>query len=218
MDVQADQTELRADPLPTAVVRRTDTTGQGQLFADAYPTYADTDQIPALGKGGSRRPPPRTSRLLRLAVVVVALAVVAGGVALGLVKAGIIASTGTANQTSTTTLPAHHAAPPPSTTPVATQVSSGSGTATYAVDIAAYAVTVTTSTSRSWISIGASGQHPTFAGILSPNSSQRVVLLGPSQVDVGAGGTKVTITSGRRSTVLTPPSAPFTYQFQLKQS
>ena len=77
-----------------------------------------------------------------------------------------------------------------------TPVSTGAGTATYRVDIAAYAVTVATSTGRSWVSIGAAGQHPTFEGILAPDSSQKEILLGPSQVDVGAGGTKVIVTSG----------------------
>ena len=49
------------------------------------------------------------------------------------------------------------------------------------------------------------GQHrrhrkaPSFAGILNPNSSQKEFLLGPAQVDVGAGGTKVILTSGKRT-------------------
>ncbi len=97
-----------------------------------------------------------------------------------------------------------------------TPVSSGNGTATYRVNIAAYAVTVTTTTGRSWVSIGAAGQHPTFEGVLNPNSSQKEILLGSSQVDVGAGGTKVTVTSGSRSFTLTPLSAPFSYTFVLK--
>ena len=97
-----------------------------------------------------------------------------------------------------------------------TQVSTGAGTATYRVDIAAYAVTVTTTTGRSWVSIGAAGKAPTFEGILNPASSQKELLLGPSQVDVGAGGTKVIVTSGARTFTLTPPSAPFSYQFLIK--
>ena len=40
-------------------------------------------------------------------------------------------------------------------------------------------------------------------------------MLGPSTVDIGAGGTTVTVTVGKRSTTLTPPSAPFTYQFEV---
>ena len=233
MDVQADQAGLKADPadpFATAVVPRSDTgaqrttgaTGaggaQGQLFHDAYPTYADTDQIPAMGHGsGAAYQRRRTSRLLRLAVAVVALAVVAGGVALGLVQAGVIGTSNNGHSASAPP-PAHRStAPAHSTAPVVTQVSTGAGTATYAVDLPAYSVTVTTTTGRSWVSLGSVGQRPAFAGILSPNSSQKVILLGPSEVDVGAGGTTVTITADKRSTTLTPPSAPFKYQFQPKK-
>ncbi len=216
MDVKADQAGLQADPFATAVVPRPDTTGQGRLFSDGHPTYADTDQIPAVRHGdrGSRR--PRTSPLLRLAVGIVALAVLAGAVALGLVHVGVI-STSSNGVSPTTTPPTHHASPPPSTPPVVAQVSSGAGTATYTVAYPAYAVTVTTSTGRSWVSIGAPGQHPAFEGILGPNSSHHAILLGPAAVQVGAGGTTVTVTAGRRSTTLTPPSAPFAYQFQPKK-
>jgi hypothetical protein len=227
MDVQADEAGLRADPHETAVVPRTGalpsqgarTGGQGQLFSDAYPTYADTDRIPAVGKGGRSRARPRPSWLLRFAVIVVAVAVVGAGVALGLVKAGVIdkSSPGSGNGTPAAAPPARHAHSTTPQTPVATQVSTGAGSATYNVDIEAYQVTVTTTTGRSWVSIGAAGQHPAFAGILQPNSSQKEVLLGSSQVDVGAGGTKVIVTSGHRTTTLTPPSAPFSYQLLVKK-
>jgi hypothetical protein len=217
MDVQADEARLESepsDPPVTAVVERPVTGGQGQLFRDAYPTYADTDRIPTVhGGGGAPRPGP--ARWLRVLVAVVALAVVAAGAALGLVKAGIIDKNGPSG-TSTTPTTQHARTPASSTAPLVTQVSTGAGTATYRVDIAAYAVTVTTSTGRSWVSIGTSGGHPNFAGIVNPNSSQKVVLLGPSQVDVGAGGTKVIVTSGKRTSTLTPPSAPFSYQFVIK--
>ena len=56
MDVQADEAGLRPDPSATAVVERPVTDSQGQLFRDAYPTYADTDKIPAVSE---RRPQPR---------------------------------------------------------------------------------------------------------------------------------------------------------------
>ena len=146
-------------------------------------------------------------------MAIVALAVVGGAVTLGLVKAGVIDKT---KESGTTAPPAHQTTTTTPKAPLVTPVSSGNGAATYNVDIAAYAVTVTTTTGRSWVSIGATGQKPAFAGILQPNSSQKQLLLGASQVDVGAGGTKVTITSGHRTTTLTPSSAPFTYQFQLK--
>jgi hypothetical protein len=140
--------------------------------------------------------------------------VLAAGAALGLVKAGVIDKSGSNNPRATNT--AQHHAAGASKAPLVTPVSTGSGTATYKVDIAAYAVTVVTSTGRSWVSIGATGQHPAFAGILSPNSSQKELLLGPATIDVGAGGTKVIVTSGQRTQTLTPVSAPFSYSFVLK--
>jgi hypothetical protein len=211
MDVQADEAGLRPDPSATAIFERPPGGAQQQLFSDAYPTYADTDRIPAV-TGGYRR--SGSARVLRVAITLVALAVLAAGAALGLVKAGVIGSTG--GGTTSGSPPAHQTTPrtPASKTPLVTQISTGAGTASYRVDIAAYAVTVTTSTGRSWVSIGSSGQqHPIYEGILAPAASQKEILLGPSQVNVGAGGTKLIVTSGRRSTTLTPPSAPFTYQF-----
>jgi hypothetical protein len=226
MDLQADEARLGPDPHVTAVFHRPrpdddDGTGsQGQLFADAYPTYADTDKIPATGRGGTEPRRRRTSRLLRFAVVVVAVAVVGAGVALGLVQAKVIDGGSNGGTTSPPTHAATGQHPHAATLKgqLATQVSTGNGTATYTIAIAAYSVTVSTSTGRSWVSIGAPGQKASFAGILEPNSSQKQILLGPSEVDVGAGGTKLTITSGHRTTTLTPPSAPFQYQFLIKKS
>ncbi len=213
MDVQADEAGLRPDPSVTATVERTGTEGQQQLFRDAYPTYADTDRIPAVGGASKYRPGP--ARWLRVLVVFVAVVVLAAGAALGLVKAGVIDTKSTSGPSATTQTTHHHTAATPNT-PLATPVSTGAGTATYRIDIAAYAVTVVTTTGRSWVSIGAAGLHPTFEGILNPNSSQKEILLGNSQVDVGAGGTKVIVTSGGRTSTLTPASAPFSYQFLIK--
>ena len=211
MDVQADEARLKPDPFATGVVERPVTDSQGQLFGNPYPTYADTDKIPAVGRGPAS---PGPARWLRFLVVLVAVVVVAAGATLGLVKAGIIDKSGTKNQGSTSTTQ-HHVATV-SKAPLVTPVTTGNGTATYKVDIAAYAVTVTTSTGRSWVSIGATGQHPAFAGILNPNSSQKELLLGPATIDVGAGGTKVIVTSGQRSQTLSPVAAPFSYQFVIQ--
>jgi hypothetical protein len=213
MDVQADEARLLPDPSATAMVERPVTDSQGRLFNDGYPTYADTDKIPAYSVGGPVRSGP--ARSLRILVVLVALVVVAAGATLGLVKAGIIDKSGTGSPKATSTAQ-HHASAAASKAPLVTQVSTGAGTATYQVDIAAYAVTVTTTTGRSWVSIGSVGKSPSFEGVLNPNSSHKVLLLGPSQVDVGAGGTKVIVTSGARTFTLTPVSAPFSYQFLLK--
>jgi len=186
---------------------------QGQLFADAYPTYADTDQLPAVSPSRSRSP-HRTHRWLRVAVVLVAVAVLGAAAALALVKSGVL-KTGNGSGTSGSSASGQHATHPDSTTPLATQTSVGNGTATYTVGFPIYAVTVSTTSGRSWVSIGAFGQQPQFEGILEPAGSQKVVLLGPSTVAIGAGGTKVTIAVGHRTTILTPPSAPFTYQFEV---
>ena len=188
---------------------------QGQLFADAYPTYADTDQLPAVSPSRSRSP-HRTHRWLRVAVVLVAVAVLGAAAALALVKSGVLKTgSGSGSGTSGSSTSGPHATHPDSTTPVATQTSVGNGTATYTVGFPIYAVTVSTTSGRSWVSIGAIGQPPRFEGILEPAGSQKVVLLGPSTVAIGAGGTKVTIAVGHRTTILTPPSAPFTYQFEV---
>jgi hypothetical protein len=212
MDVRADEAGLRPDPSATAVVELPAVDSQGQLFGDAYPTYADTDKIPAVrGKTAT----PGAARWLRVLVILVALIVVAAGATLGLVKAGVIDKNGTSSPT-TNQATQHHASTGASKAPLVTPVSTGNGTATYRVDIAAYAVTVVTTTGRSWVSIGATGQRPAFAGIVNPNSSKRELLLGPATVDVGAGGTKVIVTSGQRTQTLTPPAAPFSYSLVIK--
>jgi hypothetical protein len=229
MDVQADEAGVRPDPpsdphatavfqrppagVPQPPARGARRDSQGQLFADPYPTYADTDKIPAVTSASSGRY-VGPSRWLRVTVAAVAVVVLAAGVALGLVQAGVIGN-GTPSHARTQTTSST-----PSTTvskaPLVSQVSTGSGSATYKVAIAAYLVTVHTSTGRSWVSIGLSGQTPVYQGILPPASSQKQILIGPSQVSVGAGGTTVVVSSGHRSVTLTPPSAPFSYSFVTK--
>ena len=86
---------------------------------------------------------------LRILVVVVALIVVVVGATLGLVKAGVIDKSGTGSPKAASTTP-HHTAPASSKVPLVTQVSTGVGTATYRVATAAYVVTVSTTTGRSW--------------------------------------------------------------------
>jgi hypothetical protein len=212
MDVSAEKARLQPDPAATAMLERQATVAQGQLFRDNYPTYADTAEIPAVRGHSSRLDP---ARWLRVLVVVVAIAVLAAGTVLGLVKAGVIEKSSTNNPNSAQAAQ-HHPTAISSKKPLVTPISSGDGTATYRVDIAIYAVTVTTSTGRSWVSIGAVGHHPSFASIVPADSSHKVILLGPSAVDVGAGGTKVIVNSGRRTSTLIPASAPFTYHFVIE--
>ncbi len=219
MDVHTGETRVRSDPSATAVVPAVGDQGQGQLFNEpgGYPGFADTDQMPAVGRRGRGRAPRRrygAPRWLRVTVAVVVVAILAAGVALALVESGVIGTTTSppTNGTHTHTTTAPTVALPTKTLLTPTQTVAGSGTASYTIPARAFAVTVTAGPGISWVSIGVVGQHPIYAGILQPNASQREILLGPAQVEIGAGGTKVTVTSGRHSQTLTPPSAPFSYK------
>lgn len=216
MDVHTGETKHRPDPSATAVVPAVGGQGQGQLFNEpgGYVGIADTDQMPAVGRRD--RAPRRsygTPRWLRVTVALVAVAIVAAGIALALVESGVIGKTTSppANSGHTHTTTAPTVVRPTNTLLTPTQTVAGSGTASYTIAERAFAVTVTAGPGISWVSIGVVGQHPIYAGILQPNTSQREILLGPAQVEIGAGGTKMTVTSGRRSQTLTPPSAPFSY-------
>ena len=81
-----------AEPSDTTVFHQLGSEGQGQLFPDAlaYPTYGDTDKIPAVGSGSPSTGRPGSARWLRVAVAVVALAVIAAGAALALVTTGVV--------------------------------------------------------------------------------------------------------------------------------
>jgi hypothetical protein len=226
MDVQASDTGFRPDPAVTAVVPAAGNIGQGVLFHEAlgYPTFGDTDKIPAVsGARGGRRGGggPRAPGWLRLAVLIVIVAILAAAATLGLVKAGVIDGNGNSGNPaasgSPTNTSATHASRPNAATSKTKSLltatgTSASGAESYTVHAHVFGVTVTTSVGRSWVEIGAVGQNPTFAGIVPADSSQKEILLAPAQVQVGAGGTKVVISSGGRSQTLTPPSAPFSYQ------
>jgi len=219
MEVHPGEAVPAAEPSDTTVFQQLGPEGQGQLFPDAlaYPTYGDTDKIPAVGSGGRSRGQPGSARWLRVAVALVALAVIAAGAALGLVKSGVIGSGNGGGSGTSSTPPAHHGTVTNPRTPLLTALPSGGGSANYSIAVAAYQVTVATTTGRSWVSIGIIGQHPTFEGILEPGTSQKEILLGASEVDVGAGGTKITVSSGHRSVTLIPLAAPYSYQFTPKR-
>ena len=108
MDVQADEARLRPDPSATAMVERPVTDSQGQLFGDAYPTYADTDKIPAV-RPAARFAPARpggsgsSSSSWRWSSS-------PPGATLGLVKAGVIDKSGTGSPKATTR---HRSTTPP---------------------------------------------------------------------------------------------------------
>lgn len=220
MDVHTGEIGYRSDPSATAVVPARPSAGQGRLFDDpGGHSFADTDQLPAVGRG--RRPSTGygTPRWLRVMVVVVVLGILVAGGALALVKTGVIStSPGAPPQAPAPARAQTHGTTPPTTvvhsktllTPA--QNSGGSGSGNYTIAARAFSVTVTAGAGRSWVSIGIAGQTPIYEGILQPNTSQHEILLGAAQVSIGAGGTTMTVTSGHKSQTLTPPSAPFTYQ------
>jgi hypothetical protein len=205
MDVQADQTGQHA----TIVFEPPDSGGQGTSSEPRGTHYADTDQIPAVSRQSRPRRRSSGARGLRITVAVVAVIVLLAAAALGLVKSGVVSlhSAAPTNKApaahTTTTLPATKA--------LLTQTSTSSTSAAYAIPSAFYSVTVSTSTGRSWVSISAAGQRPAFEGILSANQVHHQVLLGASTIEIGAGGTTVTVSSGKHSQVLKPPAAPFSY-------
>jgi hypothetical protein len=224
MDVQADEASVTADPPPTLAVGAPAPAPpatsspvhphQGSFFQDdPYPTFADTDQTPMVPRAPARRG-PAGSRGLRIAVVVAALAVAAAGAALALVETGVVSTTGnTAGRASAP--PVTHGTQSTGTHNKTLLAPAGFGatSSAYTVDAQAFGLTIVTTTGRSWVSVGIVGQKPIFAGILQPNSSQKVTLLGPAQLEIGAGGTSVIVTSARRTQTLKPPVAPYSYQF-----
>jgi hypothetical protein len=216
MDVHTGETS-RYDPSVTGVVPASPDAGQGRLFHDpGAHTFADTDQLPAITRDASRR--YGTPRWLRVTVGAVIVVILAAGAALALVESGVIGKSTSpppSDQTHSTTPPTVATIPTKSLlTP--DQTFAGTGSASYTIAVRAFAVTVTAGPGRSWVTIGIVGQSPIYEGILEPNTSQREILLGPAEVSVGAGGTKVTVVSGRHSQTLLPPSAPFSYQITPK--
>jgi hypothetical protein len=203
MDVQAQDSGLK----PGAAASHTVTSVQPITFRD--PIYADTAPTPVVPHrpGERRRADGGGVRLIRAAIIIATVALLACAAVLGLVKAGVIdphhGQTG--GSTSRQNATANRA-------PLAVPVGLGPQTASYAVDAGAYKLTIATGPGAAWVSVGLVGQSPVFAGIINPHTSRGFPVLGSSQVEVGAGGTTITLTSGHRTATLVPPVAPFTYQ------
>jgi hypothetical protein len=214
MDVQADQTGLQPEHA-TIVFERPEAVDHAEPSSDPQNTsYADTDQIPAVRRQSRSRRPDRGAHALRITVAVVAVIVLLAAATLGLVKAGVINLNRTAPPHKAATV--HTPTSLPTNTPLLTQTSTSGDSASYTIPIAAYSVTVSTGAARSWVSISPAGHRPAFEGVMSPGQSQHQIMLGPSTIDVGAGGTTVTVTSGKHSQVLKPLAAPFSYQITPK--
>jgi hypothetical protein len=218
MDVHTGETtRFTSDPSATVAVPASGGVGQGRLFNDpGGHSFADTDQLPAVPRERRSARPGGAPRWLRFALVTVVVVILAAGAALALVKTGVIGkSTNPPANGQTQT----HSTTPPTTAPKFTkqlltpsETFSGGVSASYTIPARAFAVTVTAGPGISWVTIGIVGQAPIYEGILQPHTSQREILLGPGEVSVGAGGTTVKVTSGRKSQTLLPPSAPYSIQ------
>jgi hypothetical protein len=210
MDVQAQDSELHPK---TAVAHSAHAAADTRAITFRDPIYADTAPTPVVS---SRPQEPRRRdgaglRLIRVAIVIATVALLACGAVLGLVKAGVIDPRGGSGHAPGTQNAAASRAP------LAVPVGSGPQTASYAVDAGEFVATIATGQGAAWVSVGLVGQHPVFAGIINPHTSRGFPLLGSSQVEVGAGGTTITLTSGHRTATLVPPVAPFTYQLAAHQ-
>lgn len=218
MDVHTGESGSRSDPSIPAVVPASPGSGQGRLFYDPNgDSFANTDQLPAVPRERRTKLGYRAPRLLRAALAVVIVVILAAGAVLALVKTGVIdgsrnphSSAQSESQSQSTTAPRGTTHAKDLLTP--SQTFAGSGSANYTIPAKAFAVTVTAGPGRSWVSIGIVGQNPIFAGILQPNSSQQEIMLGPAEVSIGAGGTTLTVQAGHKKQTVTPPSAPFSYQ------
>ncbi len=123
MDVHTGETKYRSDPSDpsaTAVVPAVGGQGQGQLFNEpgGYVGFADTDQMPAVGRRS--RTPRRsygTPRWLRVTIALVAVAILAAGVALALVESGVIGKTTWSPSRANSSHTPHDRPRPPSSRP-----------------------------------------------------------------------------------------------------
>ena len=224
MDVHTGESGSVSDPSITSVVPALPGpgpgSGQGRLFNDPNgDSFANTDQLPAVPRERRHERGYRAPRLLRAALAMVIVVILAAGAVLALVKTGVIDGTPNPHSSAQTQSqsPSHTTTPPRNTTHgkdllTPGQTFAGSGSANYTIPAKAFAVTVTAGPGRSWVSIGIVGQNPIYAGILQPNAKQSEIMLGPAEVSIGAGGTTVTVQSGHKKQTLTPPSAPFSYQ------
>jgi hypothetical protein len=210
MDVRAQDSGLHPGPAaaPTTATPRAIT------FRD--PIYDDTAPTPVVPQQAQeRRQAGGTgARLLRAAIIIATVALLACAAVLGLVKAGVIKPTGGHAGSGSTGAQNPAAA----RAPLAVPVGSGPQTASYSVDAGAFFLRIATGPGSAWVSVALAGRKPEFAGIINPHTSKGFILLGSSQVEVGAGGTTITLTSGHRTAMLVPPVAPYTYQLAAHQA
>jgi hypothetical protein len=221
MDVQAQDSGLHptssAVP-PTAAPTAAAPAAAPRPITFLDPIYADTAPTPVVAQRAQpqrrRRADGAGVRLLRAAIVIAIVALLACAAVLGLVKTGVIDGHGGHGGSGSKGTPSATATGPPLAVPTG---SSAQG-ASYTVDAGAFFLSIATGPGAAWVSVAVQGQKPVFTGIINPHSSRAFTLLGSSQVEVGAGGTTITLAAGHRTATLMPPVAPFTYQLATHQS
>lgn len=91
-----------------------------------------------------------------------------------------------------------------------TERSTTADQATYSITAPTYRVTIS-ATQPSWDEVTLSSGPPVFARILEPGDPTGFDESAAVSVQVGAGGTRVTASAGRRSRSLMSPVAPYTF-------
>ena len=167
---------------------------------------------PSLPAEPSRQPDRRRSpahRALFVTLCAGAIAIVGAAATFGVLGAGVFDKQRAPSGSAASSLRSERGHRP--SAPLLKKTSIVKGQATYEVAASSYELTVR-SDRPSWVRVGNTTGPPQFAGIVDPGTTERLDLGGPVQVQIGAGGTTITISSGRSSTTLSPPSAPYTYQ------
>ncbi len=161
-----------------------------------------------LREPAKRRPPAR--RALLGAMCAAAILVVGVAATFGAREAGLLGTDQRHSDRSASS--AGRTRHVKTSSPLLQSTSTGTAQATYAVGASSYELTLR-SNRPSWVRVGTATGAPQFAGIVTPGAAERLMVGGPVQVQIGAGGTTVTVSAaGRSSATLTPPSAPYTYQ------
>lgn len=212
--------ELREPLAPTQPLPLVSQPGSG--LAHSVPGYGDASRASrpwsqSSGRGARQVPaeasPPPVRRQARgrrrLLVAIGAVAVVVVAAAFAVMEAGLPGTD--RGHSGSSAPPLRPARSHEVSSPLVQKTSTGAGQATYAVSASSYVLTVR-SDRPSWVRVGTTTGSPQFAGIVEPGAAERLTVGVPVQVQIGAGGTTVTVSSGHSSKTLTPPSAPYTYQ------
>jgi len=179
------------EPL-TAPIKPMESAGP-QALAGTTPPYPKTYKQPGSGH--------RSERRLRTAVLVIATLLVASLAVLAVVDtmggSGVRVSSPTVSPTRS------------QRTLLSSTGSSPSG-ASYTSSIQSLSLSFVSSR-QSWVEVTGTKGPPLFAAIVGPGTTSPLNAGLPVTIQIGAGGTKVVVSSDHRTMDLVPPNAPYTY-------